>query len=537
MAAPPAQEKEDLSRMEGAYGAELIGKLKKMDVYIRGLRGLGVETAKNLILTGPHQVVIQDDEKAQIGDLGSNFYLTEADVGKPRGAAVVAKLAELNPNVGVKLHSGEVTEEFIRQFHVVVITDNETPENLTKWNAWTRARSAEDKTERVFIYGSILGMQASVFADYGDKFVCQDEDGEPLKTLIIDDISKGKNGIVTVDGERHLLSDGDHISIEEVKGMSDDLKEPREKKFFKLSDAITDINQTFEVKSTKNPKQFLIGDTSGLGEYKSGGIINQLKIPLIVSHKSFHEQQLKPTFEVGYTDFMKFGREAHLHIARLAIEQFHQEKGHLPRLHNAEDADAVVAKAKAIVAANKKYVEEKKGEAVTVDELDERLVRFIAHYGAVDNTALAALFGGVVAQEITKQTGKYRPINQWFHFDAFECLDEKIPSEASPIGSRHDNQIALFGKAFQNHIAAQRVFLVGSGALGCEYMKAFACLGLGVDGRVSITDDDAIELSNLSRQFLFRRKHVGKPKSSCAAEAVVSMNPAQEITKRLSNSC
>jgi ubiquitin-activating enzyme E1 len=513
------QVKEDLSRMEGTYGAELIGKLKKMDVYIRGLRGLGLETAKNLILTGPHLVMVQDDEKATHADLGSNFYLTEADVGKPRGPAVLAKLAELNPNVTVKLHTGAVTEEFIRQFQVVVVADNERPENLTKWNAWTRANKG------VFLYGSIMGMQASIFADYGDKFTCQDEDGEPLKTLVVDSISNGKNGIVTIDGERHLLADGDHVQFEEVKGMSDDAK-AGERKHFGLNDVVTDINQTFEVKTTKNPKAFLIGNTTSLGEYKSGGMISQLKVPRDFHHKSFHQQQLNPTFEVGYTDFMKFGREAHIHIARLAVGQFHQEKGHLPRLHNTEDADAVVGKAKAIAAANKRYVEEKKGEALVVDpDVDEKIVRFIALYAAVDHTSMAALFGGVLAQEITKQTGKYRPLNQWFHFDAFECLDEKTPSDSKLLNSRYDNQIGLFGKAFQDHMSRQRVFLVGSGALGCEYMKSFATLGLGVNGRVFITDDDNIELSNLSRQFLFRRQHVGKPKSLCAAEAVVAMNP------------
>jgi len=59
-------------------------------------------------------------------------------------------------------------------------------------------------------------------------------------------------------------------------------------------------------------------------------------------------------------------------------------------------------------------------------------------------------------------------------------------------------------------------------------MKSFATLGLGIDrkrGSIAITDDDNIELSNLSRQFLFRRKHVGKPKAECSAEAVKEMNP------------
>ena len=53
--------KEDLSRMEGTYGAEMIGKLKRMKIFLSGLKGLGIETAKNLILAGPHTVTIHDD--------------------------------------------------------------------------------------------------------------------------------------------------------------------------------------------------------------------------------------------------------------------------------------------------------------------------------------------------------------------------------------------------------------------------------------------------------------------------------------------
>lgn len=43
--------------------------------------------------------------------------------------------------------------------------------------------------------------------------------------------------------------------------------------------------------------------------------------------------------------------------------------------------------------------------------------------------------------------------------------------------------------------------MVGAGALGCEFIKMFALLGLGSNakGEVIVTDDDNIEVSNLNR--------------------------------------
>jgi ubiquitin-activating enzyme E1 len=70
------------SRQIGTYGAETMGKLIKMRVFLQGLRGLGVEVAKNLILAGPAQVTLHDPSPVTIVDLGSNFYCTQADVGK-----------------------------------------------------------------------------------------------------------------------------------------------------------------------------------------------------------------------------------------------------------------------------------------------------------------------------------------------------------------------------------------------------------------------------------------------------------------------
>ena len=72
--------------------------------------------------------------------------------------------------------------------------------------------------------------------------------------------------------------------------------------------------------------------------------------------------------------------------------------------------------------------------------------------------------------------------------------------------------------------------MVGAGAIGCELLKNFAMLSLGTnkekgkEGRIYLTDPDVIENSNLNRQFLFREKHIRKPKSTTAAAVAVSMN-------------
>lgn len=70
----------------------------------------------------------------------------------------------------------------------------------------------------------------------------------------------------------------------------------------------------------------------------------------------------------------------------------------------------------------------------------------------------------------------------------------------------------MFGEALQQKLQGLNLFLVGAGALGCEFVKNLACMGVatGGSGCVTITDDDVIEKSNLSRQFLFRDWDIGK---------------------------
>jgi len=146
---------------------------------------------------------------------------------------------------------------------------------------------------------------------------------------------------------------------------------------------------------------------------------------------------------------------------------------------------------------------------------------------------MAAIFGGVVGQEIVKAaTGKFHPIHQCFLMDALECLPKQTPPAAEfdaaalAATGRYRSQAVVFGTSFVSRIQQLKLFLVGSGALGCEFLKGFALMGAacGGGGQLTVTDDDVIEKSNLSRQFLFRNHNVGQSKSLSAVQACQRMN-------------
>ncbi|KAL4856575.1 SUMO-activating enzyme subunit 2 [Chlorella vulgaris] len=93
------------------------------------------------------------------------------------------------------------------------------------------------------------------------------------------------------------------------------------------------------------------------------------------------------------------------------------------------------------------------------------------------------------------------------------------PDTLHTAGSSHDVLAwpwAATGEELKQRVQDVKVLAVGAGGIGCELLKTLVMSGFK---HIEVVDLDTIETSNLNRQFLFRKRHVGKSKALVVAEA------------------
>ena len=509
------------SRTIFTYGMETMKKLSTMKVLIVGMRGLGVETAKNIILAGPEEVDIYDPSLVKINDLGSNFFLSEDDVGKKnRDEACVSKLSELNPSILVsvlKIEQKNDINEYVKifcekiiKYNVIVFTELQPMMFLAQIDMTCRNNNI------ILIYGFCFGLVGYIFTDFGPKHTIFDENGEELETYLIKSISKDKEGLVIIDniqGTNNLkIGDGDFVKFKNVGGMVE----------------LNDEKKEFEIQF-EDYQSFKIGDTSKFSDYTKGGVVYQIKKPKEMQYLDFCTRSAMisdPMHRFNTADQTKRGRAELLYMAFSGVHDFYmQNKCSLPELNNMDQAKQIIEKVKQMYDSAKQNNIPWFSE---IQEFDEKIVLNVARWAAANVQPICGFFGGILAQEIIKATGKYIPIDQWLIYDFFETVDNlKDDTDRTLKNCRYDDQIAIFGNENQEKIQKSSIFMVGAGATGCEFLKNFAMMGFCSDknSKFTVTDNDNIEISNLTRQFLFRKKNVGQSKSVIAIESVKKMNP------------
>ena len=263
------------SRQIGTYGLGTMKKIIKMNAFIYGMRGVGIETAKNIVLSGTKSLTIFDPNKSKINDLTSNFFLNELDVkeGKRRDEACISKLSELNPYVKLNIMEGDeiildIQKKLENQdlkYDVVIITEFLSKKEIIDINEICR------KNNIGFILSLEFGIYGFIFVDFGDEFKIYDESGEETKEYLIDSITKEKEGKVFINtslsGKINLTSN-DLVSFKEVEGM-------------------TELNNCSPIKIRVNGDIIEIGDTSNFSDYTCGGVLFNVKLPKTMNFEPF----------------------------------------------------------------------------------------------------------------------------------------------------------------------------------------------------------------------------------------------------------
>ena len=511
------------SRQIGTYGIKTMKKLINLKILILGLKGLGVEVAKNIILSGPKEVCVFDPNITKINDLGTNFYLREEYIDIKRiDESCLENLKKLNPYTKVSIlkikdNKDEDLFNYFKFFNFIVITEFKNNEYLIKIDNFCR------KNKIGFIYGVNFGLTGFLFNDFGEDHCIFDRDGKEYKKYFCKEISNEKNAKVILDDspENIDLKINSFIIFSGIKGMIE----------LNTCNPIKIINK-------ENNILTLDIDTTSFGKYLNRGFLSQAKIAINKSYKS-----LEYRFEIPYEnsfnqpDIEKEGRNELLFICLKGLNQFSlNNNGNLPEINNYDHSRKFIEITKNI------YDKEKKKNLTWTNEMqswDEKVVERFSLWSKCNITCLTSLLGGLISQEIIKFTGKYIPIDQWLIFDFFEAVEPLDKGNINIIDdrkivniSRYNDLISIFGNNVFNNLSQKNIFMIGAGAVGCEFLKNLTLLGFSSHklneknnkGIITLTDNDNITISNLNRQFLFNEENVNQPKSKCACRQVKIIN-------------
>lgn len=549
------------SRTIGTYGLETMAKLISFKVLIVGCGGVGIEAAKNLALAGIHTITVVDTRIATVRDMGVNFAVTMDAVRskKTLGEVTASYIKELNPNTRLRV-STSLTEEVVKNHNAVIFTSAAPDVSLSclmKWNKFCRQQTPAIS----FLLAFQTGVFGSIFVDHGSRFAVKDKDGRPMLQKSIVEVStrKDKSGdtyslirFETPEGQTPgALHDYTTIKLSEVQGMTKE-------------DGSSVNNCAFNgIVCSGDPKNTIrvypSFEDQGFSAYQTGGFLHEMKEVITLNFRSLEDAITRPGTFVPVSPMMDNSEESRSHITLHAFLKYaDSHHGKLPALHSEKDAQEVLECARSVVESNKKLplpVDSSEVEKpskpefpfkmppppppapLVVDSIDEDYIKTQAMIASAEFQPLSSFFGAVIAQEIVKITGKYTPVFQWFHLSCHDVLPDNVnytSDQFEPHESRYDHLISILGRTFHTKIGNLKVFMVGCGALGCEDIKNFALCGIscGRRGSLVVTDNDRIEVSNLSRQFLFREENVGQPKSVAAGMRMKQMNIDSKVDAR-----
>ncbi|XP_078517140.1 SUMO-activating enzyme subunit 1 [Lissotriton helveticus] len=146
------------------WGLEAQKRLRASQVLLVGMKGLGAEVAKNLILAGVKGLTMLDHQQLTLEDTRAQFLIPKGPLDRNRAEASQERAQNLNPMVDVKVDTDTIEskeEEFFTQFDAVCLT-------CCPRDVMVKIDQICHKNNIKFFAGDVFGYHGFMFADLGE---------------------------------------------------------------------------------------------------------------------------------------------------------------------------------------------------------------------------------------------------------------------------------------------------------------------------------------------------------------------------------
>ena len=455
------------SRQIGTIGKKSMNKLLNLKVLVIGCGATGMECVKCLTLLGINTVYLMDNRKITNKYRGRLYHYN-----KSKGILsqnLKDFVYKLNPSMDCVTINEPVYENILNLINNNIVHAVIITDQFIKNVIQIEKLCMENKIK--FLLGFNVELYAYIFANFGQDHLVYDTDGEIYENTYIQNVEITDDKYIFCEVEKmnkNLTSNNGYL-----------INSEKEKLGVKIVKS-TLVSITLE--NSVKLKNFL---------EKSKNIrFVETKIEKKISHKPLLECIEKFNYSLIETN-SSFNRNDMLY--KLIINKILRKDQNIEHNINPNEFNKI----KEIINGDIKF--------------------FI----------LESIIGSILAHEVIKITGKYLPLNQelLFDFSALRGGDICVRNnEFYDITSTLDRKIL-------KKIKQQNIFMIGSGALGCELSKNLGMLQFcsNKKSHLSITDMDTIELSNLNRQFLFRSDNLGDYKSSVIQKRLKEYTPKMNV--------
>ena len=122
-----------LDRTELLFGNEKLNKLKKANVLVVGLGGVGAYAAEQLCRAGIGKMTIADGDVVEITNRNRQLPALVSNIGKPKAEILAHRFRDINPEIELTVINDYISDDKIDHMHLTRYSQTLAAAHAHRW--------------------------------------------------------------------------------------------------------------------------------------------------------------------------------------------------------------------------------------------------------------------------------------------------------------------------------------------------------------------------------------------------------------------